>query len=147
MHYLYVRLLVLGWIRVFFLFLFLWAAHLSNIGRQESIPISISAMMSYSSYECEWYLSNHWHHPNPKMLLLSTSWIIDLPLKSVSGRLSQSLEIAIKPLLLLQIKLSTKYLKEGQNCGFDRSSRELSIKSSLACCVTELIFKVGWDFL
>lgn len=107
----------------------------------------VSSMMSYTSYECEWPLSKHWHHPNPKTLLLSTSWIKDLPLKSAGSELSQSLEIASKPLLLLQFRVIHKVFQRGtKTVGFDLPLREHSIKSSVLRCVTEPVEKVGWDF-
>ena len=44
------------------------------------------------------------------------------------------------------IELSVKSLKKGPNRGFDPSLRKVSIKSSLAHHVLELIVKVGWNF-
>ena len=41
------------------------------------------------------------------------------------------------------IELSIESLKEGRNHGFDISLRKLSIKSSLAHCVSEPLLKVG----
>ena len=39
-----------------------------------------------------------------------------------------------------------KSLEEGQNCGFDRSLREILIESSLAHHVLESILKVGLGY-
>ena len=48
---------------------------------------------------------------------------------------NSTLELSIKSLFV-------KSLQEGCNCGFDPSSRKLSMKSSLACCVLEPHLKV-----
>ena len=44
---------------------------------------------------------------------------------------------------LRRIELFTKFLKEGENRGFDPSLRVFSIKSSLACCVLEPTLIIG----